>query len=209
MERWTGQLGEKNGIRNQISTAVPTFSLGSLRRKSSKHESISPFCFPQPHPGVYLQDAGIDNAWVTLGGTGLGSDGLDGTNNLVGFRVSLGDFAENDVLAVQPAGDDSGDEELGSVAVETLLLCDLLVGRVGNLRVWSGVGHGQEEWAVVLELEVLIGELLAIDGTSTGTVMTGEISSLQPKNVLIVIQRLMVDGTDMKDGITLWKMVPL
>lgn len=42
-------------------------------------------------------------------------------------------------------GDDGGDEELGSVGVAT------------------GVGHGQETLLGVLELEVLIGELLAVD----------------------------------------------
>jgi hypothetical protein len=65
---------------------------------------------------VHLQDARVDNAWVTLSGTRLRSDGLDGSDNLVGFGVSLRDFAEDDVLAVQPASWDGGDEELGSVA---------------------------------------------------------------------------------------------
>ena len=37
-----------------------------------------------------------------------------------------------------------------------------------NLRVGAGVGHGQEERLVVGELEVLIGELLAVDGLATG-----------------------------------------
>jgi hypothetical protein len=50
------------------------------------------------------------------------------------------------VLAVQPRGDDGGDEELGSVGVG------------------SGVGHGEEEWSVVSELEVLVRELVAVDG---------------------------------------------
>jgi hypothetical protein len=33
-----------------------------------------------------------------------------------------------------------------------------------NLRVGAGVGHGQQTGAVVLQLEVLIGKLLAVDG---------------------------------------------
>jgi hypothetical protein len=37
-----------------------------------------------------------------------------------------------------------------------------------NVRVGASVGHGQEEGTVVLELEVLIGELLAIDRFSSG-----------------------------------------
>lgn len=37
-----------------------------------------------------------------------------------------------------------------------------------NLRVRTSVGHGQEERLVVGELEVLVGELLTVDGLSTG-----------------------------------------
>jgi hypothetical protein len=34
---------------------------------------------------------------------------------------------------------------------------------LGDVRVGASVGHGQEEGTVVLELEVLVGELLTID----------------------------------------------
>ena len=37
-----------------------------------------------------------------------------------------------------------------------------------DLRVGAGVGHGEEEWLVVGELEVLVGELLTVDGLATG-----------------------------------------
>jgi hypothetical protein len=47
---------------------------------------------------------------------------------------------------VQPRGDDGGDEELGSVGVG------------------SSVGHGEQEGLVVPELEVLVGELVSVDG---------------------------------------------
>jgi hypothetical protein len=57
------------------------------------------------------------------------------------------------VLAVEPRGDDGGDEELGAVGVG------------------SGVGHREEVGAVVAELEVLVGELVAVDGLATGTVV--------------------------------------
>lgn len=80
-------------------------------------------------------------------------------------------------------GDDGGDEELGAVGV------------------LAGVGHGQETLLGVLELEVLIGELLAVDcgisissviiqyqgsfrdgeqltGLATGTVALGEVTTL-------------------------------
>jgi hypothetical protein len=35
---------------------------------------------------------------------------------------------------------------------------------VKNIRVGSGVGHGQQEGLLVPELEVLVGKLLAVDG---------------------------------------------
>jgi hypothetical protein len=70
---------------------------------------------------------------------------------------TLRDLAEDDVLAVEPVGDNGGDEELRTVGVG------------------SGVGHGQEERSVVSELEVLVGELVTVDGLSTGTVVVGEL----------------------------------
>lgn len=36
-----------------------------------------------------------------------------------------------------------------------------------NLRVWTGVCHGEDTRLVVLELEVLVGELLTPDGSAT------------------------------------------
>ena len=53
------------------------------------------------------------------------------------------------MLSVKPGSDDGGDEELRAV------------------RVGAGVGHREEEGAVMLQLEVLIGELLAVDGATT------------------------------------------
>ena len=40
-----------------------------------------------------------------------------------------------------------------------------------HLRVWSGVGHGQETRLGVLELEVLIRELLAVDGLAASALV--------------------------------------
>ena len=45
-----------------------------------------------------------------------------------------------------------------------------------NSRVGSGIGHGEKTGTAVLDLEVLIGKLLAIDGFSTST-LTGVVSS--------------------------------
>lgn len=36
------------------------------------------------------------------------------------------------------------------------------------VRVGAGVGHGELEWLVVGELEVLVGKLLAVDGFAAG-----------------------------------------
>ena len=47
---------------------------------------------------------------------------------------SLGDLAKHNVLSVQPAGDDGGDEKLRSVGSG------------------AGVGHGQQAGSVVLQL---------------------------------------------------------
>ena len=68
--------------------------------------------------------------------------------------VALEDLAEDDVAAIEPAGDGSGDEELGAVGV------------------LAAVGHAHETLAGVLELEVLIGELGAVDGLAASTLST-------------------------------------
>jgi hypothetical protein len=43
-----------------------------------------------------------------------------------------------------------------------------MLEREGSVRVGAGVGHGQEEGGLMLQLEVLIGELLTVDGLATG-----------------------------------------
>ena len=58
------------------------------------------------------------------------------------------------MFSIEPGGLLGGDEELGSVGV------------------FSGVGHGQPAGAEVLQLEVLVGELLSVDGTATGALKT-------------------------------------
>jgi hypothetical protein len=85
--------------------------------------------------------------------SGVGTLSLDLPDEV----LSLGDLTEDDVLAVQPGGNDGGDEELGSVGVG------------------SSVSHGEQEGLVVPQLEVLIGELVSVDGLSTGTVVVGEL----------------------------------
>jgi len=64
------------------------------------------------------------------------------------------------VLAVEPVGLDGAEEELRAVGV------------------WAGVGHGENAWASVLEREVLVGELFAVDRLAAGTITLGEVTAL-------------------------------
>jgi len=105
--------------------------------------------------------AGFDDGgllWV-LDGAAAGAYCLEGLDDLEGLIIS--DLTENDVAAIEPRGLDSGNEELRAVGVR------------------AGVGHGQESRAGVLDLEVLIGKLLAVDGLATGAVATGEVTTLE------------------------------
>lgn len=65
------------------------------------------------------------------------------------------------MLSVEPWASNSGDEELGPVGV------------------WTSISHGEQTWGSVLELEVLVSELLSVDGFSTSAVEVGEVSSLE------------------------------
>lgn len=49
------------------------------------------------------------------------------------------------MFAVQPRCLDSGDEELGAVGV------------------FTSVGHAEPSWTIMLQLEVLVGETVAVD----------------------------------------------
>ena len=69
-------------------------------------------------------------------------------------------------LSVKPAGLSSAEEELTSVGVG------------------SGIGHGQDTRPGVLQLKVLIGKLVSVDGLSSGTVVVGEVSSLAQESMV-------------------------
>jgi len=73
---------------------------------------------------------------------------------------ALGDLAEHNVLAIQPFCFSCAQEELGSVGVGT------------------GICHGQDSGASVLQLEVLILELVSVDALATGAVVVREVSAL-------------------------------
>lgn len=80
--------------------------------------------------------------------------------DLLDHIQSLDDLAEDDVLVVQPGGLHSANKELGAV------------------RVGASVGHRQDAGAGVLQLEVLIGELVAVDGLAASAVVVGEVAAL-------------------------------
>ena len=119
-----------------------------------------------------------------LDSTGLATAGLDRPDDAHAGGVAGGDLAEDDVAAVEPRGDDGGDEELGAVAVESRVSERSCWESLGarwqgkayqgsrrqdrrHVRVRAGVGHGEQERLVVGELEVLVGELFTVDGLST------------------------------------------
>jgi hypothetical protein len=99
--------------------------------------------------------------------TTSGSGGLESLDNVQGLLIS--NLTEDDVLTIEPAGDNGGDEELRTVAAIILLVGPLETSSEVSLRIWSSVGHGEKSWLGVLSLEVLIGKLLTVNGLSTGT----------------------------------------
>jgi len=88
--------------------------------------------------------------------TGVAANLLDGLHDI----HTRSDPSENDVLAVQPRGLGSAEEELASVGVG------------------AGVGHGENSGSGVLLDEVFVGELVAVDGFATGAVASGKVSTL-------------------------------
>ena len=49
---------------------------------------------------------------------------------------------------------------------------------LGAVGVGAGVGHGQDPWPGVLEVEVLVVELVAVDGLAAGAVVVREVTTL-------------------------------
>ena len=69
-------------------------------------------------------------------------------------------MTENDVGAVEMRGGAKAEEELGAVGV------------------LASVGHGKDTTTLMLVDEVLVSELLSIDGLTAGAVSAGEVATL-------------------------------
>lgn len=81
--------------------------------------------------------------------------------NSLDYVKTLGNLAEDDVLAVEPRARHSRDEELRTV------------------RVRAGVGHRELTRLGVLDLEVLVGKLGAVDRLAARTVAGREVTALK------------------------------
>mmetsp|Transcript_72417 Transcript_72417/g.117470 ORF Transcript_72417/g.117470 Transcript_72417/m.117470 type:complete len:233 (+) Transcript_72417:81-779(+) len=95
-----------------------------------------------------------------------------------GHRLLIQHLAEDNVLAIEPRGGNSRDEKLRPVGVGT------------------GVGHRKLSGLGVLELEVLVSELLAVDRLASPAVTTSEITTLahESLNHTVELRSLVVES---------------
>jgi hypothetical protein len=102
---------------------------------------------------------------------GLVTRALRDVLNLVHDVIAFEDLAEDDVAAIEPAGDDGGDEELTGSTKSGVSRTQVVSWRVlPSVCILARVGHAEKAFASMLELEVLIGELGTVDGLATGAV---------------------------------------
>lgn len=94
---------------------------------------------------------------------GLVACALVAVLDLVHDVVALQHLAEDDVLAIQPARDDGGNEELRSVGVAACIC------------------HAEKALLGVLELEVFVIEAVAVDGLAASAITLGEVTTLNHK----------------------------
>lgn len=69
---------------------------------------------------INLKLAGLDNGWllVEVNLAAAAASSLESSDNTHGLLIS--DFAEDDVLAIEPSSDNGGDKELRAVTVWVL-----------------------------------------------------------------------------------------
>lgn len=90
-----------------------------------------PFCHVHLPGCKHLQLAALVNDDLLGGGTIAAAKLL----NLLDNVHAIGDLAEDDVLAIEPAGHDGGDEELGTIALQDRVSKGIGVRQFSELRV--------------------------------------------------------------------------
>ena len=105
---------------------------------------------------IPLQFAAVGDHDFRFGSTRVIAIALD----LLDDVHSLGDRAEDDMLAIEPGRFRRADEELRAVGVG------------------AGIGHAHNTRARMLERKIFIGELFAVDGLTPRSVVSGEIAAL-------------------------------
>lgn len=156
-----------------------------------------------------LQHTAINNGWFLsilwlTTATTRGFDGLDDIH-------AIFNFTKDDMLAIEPAGNNSRDEELGTVAITRRVSRITDVRQIINsLRVWASVGHGEKAGPVMFTLEVLVGELLTVNRLATRTLIPLSMASLDRKRIrLLTLPRVKSPPCSMKSGMIRWKEEPL
>lgn len=104
-----------------------------------------------------LERTTVSDGDLLLGFAAIGAEAFDRLDDV----QTTCDVSEDDVLAIQPGSVSRANEELAAIGVRA---------RIGH-------GHGSE--AAMLELEVLIRELVAVDGLAARAVVVGEVAALQ------------------------------
>ena len=79
---------------------------------------------------------------------------------MINNGLTFDNISENYVLAVEPVSHSGSDEELRAIGV------------------WSRVSHGELVFLGVLEDEVLVLELVAVDALASSAVVVGEVPAL-------------------------------
>jgi len=138
-----------------------------MSHQNSKHfDLLDIFTINNGH-GVRLQNSCV--GYLNFFGrfSGLRSDFFDLSDKLhPSATFASFDTAEHNVLSVEPRSFGGAKEELGAVSVG------------------SSVGHAQDARPSVFQCEVLVLELVSVDGLASSAVPTGEVSSLthEPRN---------------------------
>lgn len=149
---------------------------GTTRPRPQKHTlnedptSFVLFCIPilrvskhTSKPECLLKDTRVDDGGLLLvaDGTAGGTSGLKGLDVL--HRVVL-NLAEDDVAAIEPRSDDSGDEELAAVPVESNSVS--MTNRLNALEIF-----------VVAQVTYVLGPALAMDNRPGRTCFFWKFSS--------------------------------